>query len=145
MTQLLDAKGPAPDCSAIKKRRQATQARGDVVGHHGVAQLVAWHTVSREIGAATGCRIRVGASGSCTKTSPIALIRAAALTLRDVIRRFATAQRRRRLSRATVLTLQSLDSHTLRDLGFDRSEIPSAVAELIGEVDITRARFVQSL
>ena len=57
------------------------------------------------------------------------------------MRRFATARRRR----ATVLTLQSLDAHTLRDLGFDRSEIPSAVAELLGEVDVTRARFVQSL
>jgi uncharacterized protein YjiS (DUF1127 family) len=41
------------------------------------------------------------------------------------------------------LTLQSLDAHTLRDLGFDRSEIPSAVAELFGEVDVARTRFVQ--
>lgn len=112
MTQILDAQRAIPDCSAIKRRRQATQAKGDF-----------------------------GTRGRCTKTYPARLIRSAALALRDVMRRFATAQRRR----AAVLTLQSLDAHTLRDLGFDRSEIPSAVAELLGEVEVTRARFVQCL
>lgn len=88
-----------------------------------------------------GVGVRVG----CAQASPAGLSQRAALALRDVMRRFATAQRRRRLSRATVLTLQSLDAHTLRDLGLDRSEIPSAAAELHGEVDVTRARVVQCL
>jgi uncharacterized protein YjiS (DUF1127 family) len=77
--------------------------------------------------------------------APVLLVRRAALALRDFLRRLAAQHRRRRLRRATVLTLQSLDARTLHDLGFDRSEIPSAVSECLGEVDVTRARFVQTL
>jgi hypothetical protein len=44
-----------------------------------------------------------------------------------------------------LLTLQSLDAHTLRDLGFDRSEIPSVATGVLGEVDVTRARIVHTL
>ncbi len=143
MTQVLDAQRSVPDGSAIKNRRQATWASGDFVARNGVA-----HSWARQSGRdvlaqtrplAEGARAIDG--GSCARASPAALIRSAAQAMRDVMRRFNTARRRR----ATVLTLQSLDAHSLRDLGFDRSEIPSAVSELLGEVDVTRARFVQSL
>jgi uncharacterized protein YjiS (DUF1127 family) len=86
-----------------------------------------------------------GGGGGAEKARPAGLIRAAARAGRKALRRFAEAHRRRRLNRATVLTLQSLDARTLRDLGFDRSEIPPAVAEWLGEVDVARARFVQSV
>ncbi len=43
------------------------------------------------------------------------------------------ASRRRRLERATRLTLHSLDARTLRDLGIDRSEIPYLAAEVANE------------
>lgn len=83
---------------------------------------------------------RTSGDGRYAKAFPADLMRRVALALCGVMRRFATARRRR----ATALALQSLDAHTLRDLGLDRSEIPSAVAELLGEVDVTRARFFQS-
>ena len=88
---------------------------------------------------------RVGVWGGGVKASPAGLIQCAVLALRDAMRRFGRAQQRRRLIRATVQTLQSLDAHTLRDLGLDRSDIPSAVAELLGEVDVTRTRVAQCL
>jgi uncharacterized protein YjiS (DUF1127 family) len=141
MTQVLDAQRSVSDCSAIRKRRQATRASGKFDALDGVA-----HPVARQSGLEFLAHARHVAegvqatdNGRCTNASPTGLIRLAALALRDVMRRFATAQRRR----ATLLTLQSLDAHTLRDLGFDRSEIPSAVAELFGEVDVARTRFVQ--
>jgi uncharacterized protein YjiS (DUF1127 family) len=141
MTQVLDAQRSLPDCSAIRRRRQATRDSGKFDAHDGVA-----HPVARQSGLEVLAHARHVAEGvqaiddgRCTKTSPAGLIRLAALALRGVIRRFSAARRRR----ATILTLQSLDVHTLRDLGFDRSEIPSAVAELFGEVDVARTRFVQ--
>ncbi len=42
--------------------------------------------------------------------------------------------------RATALALAALDSRTLRDLGFDRSEVRSVAAELGGDVHTTRVR-----
>jgi uncharacterized protein YjiS (DUF1127 family) len=42
---------------------------------------------------------------------------------------------------ATVYNaLRSLDDHTLRDLGFDRSDIRSVAAEFAGEAESTRLR-----
>lgn len=75
---------------------------------------------------------------------PAPLLRRAVLALRDAMRRLAMEHRRRRLERATLLTLQSLDARTLRDLGFDRSEMPSIANGLLGEADVTRARIVHS-
>jgi len=40
--------------------------------------------------------------------------------------------------------LRELDTHTLRDLGFDRSELGSLVAEIGGQVGPTRVRVLQS-
>lgn len=89
-------------------------------------------------------RFGVGAADAAPAV-PAPLVRRAALALRAAIRRLAMEHRRRRLARATLLTLQSLDAHTLRDLGFDRSEMPSIASRLLGEVDVTRARIVHSL
>lgn len=59
----------------------------------------------------------------------------------------AAAERhaRRRFLRHTRLALQALPAHTLRDLGLDRSEIPSIAGEAAGECDATRARVAQTL
>jgi len=142
MTQVLDAQRSVPDCGAMKRRRQTTRTSGNFVAHHGVA-----HSVARQSGLDVLAHARPVAEGAqaiedgnCTKASPAGLFRSAVQALRGVMRRYAAARRRR----ATLLTLQSLDVHTLRDLGFDRSEIPSAVAELLGEVEVTRVRFVHS-
>jgi uncharacterized protein YjiS (DUF1127 family) len=142
MTQVLDTQRSVPDCGAIKRRRQATRTSGNFVGHHGVA-----HSVARQSGLDVLAHARPVAEGAqtiddgnCTKASPAGQFRSAVQALRCVMRRYVAARRRR----ATLLTLESLDAHTLRDLGFDRSELPSAVAELLGEVEVTRVCFVQS-
>lgn len=50
--------------------------------------------------------------------------------------------RQRREASALREALRRLDDHTLRDLGFDRSEIGSVVAEVTGEAERTRLRVV---
>jgi hypothetical protein len=82
MTQVLDTQRSVPDCNAIKNRRQATLASGNFIAHRGVADSVARHF------AAWAQAID---DGRCKKTSPVGLIRFAALALRGVMRRFATA------------------------------------------------------
>jgi len=47
---------------------------------------------------------------------------------------------RRQQDRATRDALRRLDDHTLRDLGFDRSEIGSVAAEIASRADRTRVR-----
>ena len=50
------------------------------------------------------------------------------------------AYRRRRAAAELHGELRELDDHALRDLGFDRSELSSIVAEATGEAERTRAR-----
>jgi uncharacterized protein YjiS (DUF1127 family) len=53
----------------------------------------------------------------------------------DVAARWCGAldrHRRRRAMRATLASLDGLDRHLLRDLGLDRSELPSVAAEAAG-------------
>jgi uncharacterized protein YjiS (DUF1127 family) len=66
----------------------------------------------------------------------VAAIRAAGA----IARRAYARHRQRRQARATYAALQQLDDRTLRDLGFDRSEIRSVAAELTGEAEYTRVR-----
>ena len=58
------------------------------------------------------------------------------------LRQLAAEWSRRRLARQTLHALQTLDSRTLRDLGLDRSETVSVVAELSGDAEVTRARLL---
>jgi uncharacterized protein YjiS (DUF1127 family) len=57
-----------------------------------------------------------------------------------IVLRARARHRERRLARATCDALRQLDDHTLRDLGFDRSEIMSVAAEITGAAECTRAR-----
>lgn len=52
---------------------------------------------------------------------------------------------RARAARATYLALRDLDSHTLHDLGLDRSETQSVAAEIAGESDRTRVQALRTL
>ena len=66
--------------------------------------------------------------------------------LSDAARARAAERRQRRLARETFLVLNGLDGRTLRDLGFDRSEIASVACEVAGLAAPTRthpARFTQ--
>ena len=59
-----------------------------------------------------------------------------------IARRAYARYRQRQEARATYDALRELDDHTLRDLGFDRSEIRSVVAEVTGEAERTRVRTI---
>ena len=50
--------------------------------------------------------------------------------------------RQHRQARATYDALRELDDRTLRDLGLDRSELRSIVAEVTGEAERTRMRAI---
>jgi uncharacterized protein YjiS (DUF1127 family) len=50
-----------------------------------------------------------------------------------------------RAARATYLALRDLDSHTLHDLGLDRSEMRSVAAEIAGQSDRTRVQALRTL
>ena len=70
----------------------------------------------------------------------VATIRAAG----EFARRAYARHRQRRQARAIDDALRQLDDRTLRDLGFDRSEIPSVAAEVTGETTRTRVRALQT-
>jgi hypothetical protein len=64
-------------------------------------------------------------------------------TLRAVeayMRRVAERYRRMQEAQAVYEALDGLDDHTLRDLGFDRSELASVAAEVGGMAERTRVR-----
>lgn len=72
-------------------------------------------------------------------------IHASALILRVALRRIRTAfesgligWRQRQRAHAIYKALSALDSRTLHDLGFERSEIASVAAEASGGVERTR-------
>jgi hypothetical protein len=62
-----------------------------------------------------------------------------------VVTRLLAESRRRSEARALYMTLHRLDTGTLRDLGFDRSELHSVVAELTGDAEPTRVRVIRPL
>ena len=62
----------------------------------------------------------------------------------DLLRRGCAAWRHQAEARQTHLALRELDAHTLRDLGLDRSELGSLVAEIGGQAGPTRVRVLQS-
>ena len=58
----------------------------------------------------------------------------------DFVRPIVARWKRQQHARATYLALRALDSHTLRDLGFHRSELMSVAAEVAGRAETTRVR-----
>jgi uncharacterized protein YjiS (DUF1127 family) len=70
----------------------------------------------------------------------VALMQALAAFARQSLAR----HRQRRRARSTYDALRQLDDRTLRDLGFDRSELRSVAAEITREVERTRVRILRS-
>lgn len=68
------------------------------------------------------------------------IIRGAIRAAGAIARRAYARHRQRRQARAICNTLRQLDDHTLRDIGFDRSEITSVAAEMTGAAECTRVR-----
>ncbi len=62
-----------------------------------------------------------------------------------VARRIYARHTQRGEARAVYNVLSELDDRTLRDLGFDRSEIRSVAAELTGEAEQTRVRILRTI
>jgi uncharacterized protein YjiS (DUF1127 family) len=63
----------------------------------------------------------------------------------DAFRRAIKAWRRRRDRHATERALRALDGRTLRDLGFDPSEVRSVSMELSGDAEPTRVHALMRL
>lgn len=61
------------------------------------------------------------------------------------LRRRRAAWQQRREARDNHLALRGLDERTLRDLGIDRSEIGSLVAEFGNQAEPTRVRALRAL
>ena len=70
-----------------------------------------------------------------------ALAQGFASQMRSVI----ASWKRARDARATRRALEQLDSRTLRDIGFERSEVASVAAELTGGAPVTRIRTLMTL
>jgi uncharacterized protein YjiS (DUF1127 family) len=68
------------------------------------------------------------------------IVEASLQAVGDLARRMVARLKRRRQARTTYRALCALDARTLRDLGFDRSEILSVAAEVAGDADSTRVR-----
>jgi len=62
----------------------------------------------------------------------------------DLLRRGHVAWRRQSEARRSYLALRDLDERSLRDLGLDRSELGSLVAEIDGRAGPTRVRVLQA-
>ena len=65
-------------------------------------------------------------------------------SVRDWVRRAYKSYKDHRQQSAVYETLSQLDDRTLRDLGFDRSEIRSVAAEWAGEAEATRVRVLNT-
>lgn len=65
-------------------------------------------------------------------------------TIADALQAAAAAWQRRARAAESYHVLASLDTRTLRDLGFDRSELASVAAELAGEAAPTRVRTIRA-
>ena len=64
------------------------------------------------------------------------------LTVIAGARQMHATWKRRRQANAAYFALRELDTRTLRDLGFDRSEVSSIAAEISGNAYSTRTRVV---
>jgi uncharacterized protein YjiS (DUF1127 family) len=72
----------------------------------------------------------------------VAAIRAVGAIVSAIASRARARYRQRQQAKATYDALRQLDDRTLRDLGFDRSEIRSVAAEVTGEAERTRVRAI---
>jgi uncharacterized protein YjiS (DUF1127 family) len=129
---------------------------GDATGEHraiNVDDIEAWARHARGVNGLAGD----AEAGASAAPSSYELHRAAridrAFTLAEIIAEMVWAvgafvgqayarHRQRRQASSLRDALRQLDDHTLRDLGFDRSEISSVVAEVTGEAERTRLRVV---
>lgn len=68
------------------------------------------------------------------------MIAASIQAIGSIARRAYARYRQRREQRATYVALSQLDDWTLRDIGFDRSELRSIAAEMTGAAEQTRLR-----
>ena len=92
-----------------------------------------------------------GSAGNDATCEDVAISANATFTLRKIIvaviqavgaigRRAHARLRQRQAAKSIYDTLSDLDDRTLRDLGFDRSEITSLAAEVTGRAEPTRVR-----
>jgi uncharacterized protein YjiS (DUF1127 family) len=83
-------------------------------------------------------------SGAPGANAPGSRLSAALRSLRDFAARHYAAWRRQGRARDTLRALDELDSRTLRDLGFDRSELPSIAVELAAAIHHSRVQAIRA-
>jgi uncharacterized protein YjiS (DUF1127 family) len=71
------------------------------------------------------------------------IVRAAIRAAATIARQAHAHHRRRRQAWVAYEALRRLDDRTLRDLGFDRSELTSIAAEFAGDAAHTRVRALE--
>jgi uncharacterized protein YjiS (DUF1127 family) len=118
------------DCRARSPR--STAARGP-----GEAALLRAGGFEHLTGVRLNAAARIGRSRLVTK-----LAASAWRAVADRIQQWLARATQRRQARATYLALRNLDTRTLRDVGFDRSEILSVVTGLAGAADANPAHVV---
>jgi uncharacterized protein YjiS (DUF1127 family) len=122
---------PASDSDEIESRAQYARAAN---GLGDVDALAATHAARR-------ARYELQQAARTRRWLTLGEMIVAAIRAGGALARRAYARyRQRRQASAFYDALRRLDDHTLRDLGFDRSEIRSVVAEVTGEAEHTRLR-----
>jgi uncharacterized protein YjiS (DUF1127 family) len=88
---------------------------------------------------------RDAAARAKVRTGLAAMVAELAQAAAAAVRRALDAWRRQRDRHATERALRALDGRTLRDLGFDPSEVHSVAMELSGDAEPTRVQALMRL
>ncbi len=167
MTRLNAAESPAPDSTSvarIKRTYQPETGRRNGAASNDPAYplhphdlpLSAWSRLAelangfgdaaveaRESGADS---VQLAAAARAFRSATLgAILFELASAAIDASYRAIAAWRRWRDRRATELALRSLDAHTLRDIGFDPSEVRSVAQELHGGAEPSRTHALMRL
>jgi hypothetical protein len=99
----------------------------------------------QECGGPAGAWLRVPASPAWRSSRLARQLGIVLAMVADFLQRRRRQRDRRIRSRALRDALHALDDRTLRDLGFHRDEIPSIVAETVGDAAPSRVRTMRDL
>lgn len=143
------AQSPARDASRAVAGRTEGMPMRNAIDAYAMHAFAANGFGDADVGRAAPLPVRTGdrldLRADAHRASRSTRIVEASLSIAAFARRLVDRWNRWRKARETFHALSELDARTLRDLGLDRSEILSAVAEIAGDADPTRARSIRAL